>query len=414
MARGLVRPQAPGAEGRRRRARHFAVAILLAQRSDGGPEPAQLARSARAEIRGGFGEFQARFLTARLRCRGQSRRGAAFTPRLLRVKESSAMTLYRRVIGYYRPYLGTIAFSMILLVIGVNFSLLKYWPDPVGDRSCDQGRADRHGALGGLRLLALPGRRRRRRSHGRDLFPRGPARVLAQLRLDRGGPEGAAAVAHATLLVPCNTCRFISTTSGAAAIPPSAWPMTSQAVQTYFNRGFDTIFGSAITLLTTFAYMVKMDWLLALISLCILPPLWCTIYLFSARVRRQTTALQQEESDVLARASEGLTSIRIVHAFGQEEFEVREFEREGAAELRGEPEPDDHQRRLDAARFHRNGARPVARTDRRCDPHYRRASDCRRADTLPRLRRHALPAVGATKLYRVGAGGRGSRHAARV
>ena len=45
-------------------------------------------------------------------------------------------------------------------------------------------------------------------------------------------------------------------------------------------------------------------------------------------MRRQTTTLQQEESDVLARASEGLTSIRIVHAFGQEEYEVREFERE--------------------------------------------------------------------------------------
>jgi hypothetical protein len=40
------------------------------------------------------------------------------------------MTLYRRVIGYYRPYLGTICFSLILLVIGVNFSLLKFWPIP--------------------------------------------------------------------------------------------------------------------------------------------------------------------------------------------------------------------------------------------------------------------------------------------
>ncbi len=38
------------------------------------------------------------------------------------------MNLYRRVIGYYRPYLGTICFSMILLVIGVGFSLLKYVP----------------------------------------------------------------------------------------------------------------------------------------------------------------------------------------------------------------------------------------------------------------------------------------------
>ncbi len=102
----------------------------------------------------------------------------------------------------------------------------------------------------------------------------------------------------------------------------------SQAVQTFYNRGFDTIIGSAITLLTTFLYMAAMDVELAGISLLILPLLWFTIYFFSARVRRQTTTLQQEESDVLARASEGLTSIRIVHAFGQEEYEVREFVRE--------------------------------------------------------------------------------------
>ncbi len=71
-----------------------------------------------------------------------------------------------------------------------------------------------------------------------------------------------------------------------------------------------------------------MDATLAGISLLILPLLWFTIYVFSARVRRQSSELQQEESGVLARASEGLTSIRIVHAFGQEEYEVREFVRE--------------------------------------------------------------------------------------
>ena len=74
--------------------------------------------------------------------------------------------------------------------------------------------------------------------------------------------------------------------------------------------------------------MYGMDPILAFLSLLILPLLWFTITFFSGVVRRQTTALQQEESDVLARASEGLTSIRIVHAFGQEEYEVREFANE--------------------------------------------------------------------------------------
>jgi ATP-binding cassette subfamily B protein/subfamily B ATP-binding cassette protein MsbA len=237
------------------------------------------------------------------------------------------MTLYRRVIGYYRPYLGTICFSLILFVIGTNLNLLKYWPI---QWAIDHVVTVKPG--GRVHWAAL------------DLQPWQAAIV--------------AGVAMVTIYFLAGLLGFwrnyVSIEVGLKALLQLRTQLysylqylplhfhdqrrsgdstfrvayDSQAVQTYFNRGFDTIFGSAITLLTTFAYMLRMDWALALISLCILPPLWCTIYLFSARVRRQTTELQQEESDVLARASEGLTSIRIVHAFGQEEFEVREFERE--------------------------------------------------------------------------------------
>jgi ATP-binding cassette subfamily B protein len=237
------------------------------------------------------------------------------------------MTLYRRVIGYYRPYLGTITFSMILLVIGVNFSLLKYWPI---QWAIDHVVTVKPGGLVEWKGLS---------------FTPVHAAIFA----------GAAMVTIYLLAGLLGFWRnYVSIEVGLKALLQLRTQLysylqylplhfhdqrrsgdstfrvayDSQAVQTYFNRGFDTIFGSVITLLTTFAYMVRMDWQLALISLGILPPLWVTIYLFSARVRRQTTALQQEESDVLARASEGLTSIRIVHAFGQEEFEVREFERE--------------------------------------------------------------------------------------
>src|SRR5271170_6983776 len=59
------------------------------------------------------------------------------------------MNLYRRVIGYYRPYLGTICFSLILLVVGVNFSLLKYWPVQwVMDQVIKVGRDGQWHALG--------------------------------------------------------------------------------------------------------------------------------------------------------------------------------------------------------------------------------------------------------------------------
>jgi ATP-binding cassette subfamily B protein len=239
------------------------------------------------------------------------------------------MNLYRRVIGYYRPYLSTICFSLILLVVGVNFSLLKYWPikwviDQVIPMSKGTGAAsvgswvftDRyHAALFAaiamvvINLLAgLLGFWRNYVSIEVGL------KALLQLRTQL--------YSYLQYL----PLHFHDRRRSGDSTFRVAYD--SQAIQTFYNRGFDTIIGSIVTLVTTFAYMAAMDAILAGMSLLIIPLLWITIYFFSARVRSQTTTLQQEESDVLARASEGLTSIRIVHAFGQEEFEVREFERE--------------------------------------------------------------------------------------
>jgi ATP-binding cassette subfamily B protein len=237
------------------------------------------------------------------------------------------MTLYRRVIGYYRPYLGTIFFSLILLVIGVNFSLLKYWPIQwVIDHVVTVGP---NGIVHWSGLTFLP-------THA-ALFA-GIAMVIIYLLAGVLGfwrnYVSIEVGLKALLQLRTQLYSYLQylplhfhdqRRSGDSTFRVA---YDSQAIQTFYNRGFDTILGSVVTLLTTFAYMVKMDPVLAGISLLILPPLWFTIYLFSARVRRQTTTLQQEESDVLARASEGLTSIRIVHAFGQEEFEVGEFTRE--------------------------------------------------------------------------------------
>jgi ATP-binding cassette subfamily B protein len=246
------------------------------------------------------------------------------------------MNLYRRVIGYYRPYLGTICFSLILLVIGVNFSLLKYWPvqfvidhvvtvDPQGlavhvgkggeihwhSLAMSPGKAALFAAIAMVVIYLLAGLLAFWRNYVSIEIG---LKALLQLRTQL--------YSYLQYL----PLHFHDRRRSGDSTFRVAYD--SQAIQTFYNRGFDTIFGSVVTLLTTFAYMAAMDLVLAGISLCILPLLWITIYTFSARVRRQTTTLQQEESDVLARASEGLTSIRIVHAFGQEEFEVREFERE--------------------------------------------------------------------------------------
>lgn len=102
----------------------------------------------------------------------------------------------------------------------------------------------------------------------------------------------------------------------------------AQAVQTYFNRGFVTILGSLLTLVGTFFVMWKMSPLLALLSLAVVPFLMMAIVRYAGRIRKETAALQAQESDVLSRASEGLSSIRVVHAFGRESHEIDLFRQE--------------------------------------------------------------------------------------
>ena len=107
----------------------------------------------------------------------------------------------------------------------------------------------------------------------------------------------------------------------------------SQSIQTIFNKGFATILGSVVMLGWTFAIMAWMNWPLALTSLAVLPMVTWAIRHFADRVRRQSTAIQERESDLLSVAQEGISQIRMVHAFGRETFEVRQFRRRAAQSL---------------------------------------------------------------------------------
>src|SRR5437868_15537159 len=79
--------------------------------------------------------------------------------------------------------------------------------------------------------------------------------------------------------------------------------------------------------------MVRLDWQLTLLSLGIVPLIIVAIYFFAHRIRRESTFIQEQESAVLAQAQEGLSSIRMVHAFGREEFEVRQFHQQARQSL---------------------------------------------------------------------------------
>ncbi len=99
----------------------------------------------------------------------------------------------------------------------------------------------------------------------------------------------------------------------------------SQAIQTIYNKGFATILSSVLMLILTFGIMVWMNWPLALTSMAVLPLVFLTIRHYADRVRRQSTTIQERESDLLTLTQEGIAQIRMVHAFGREDFEIRQF-----------------------------------------------------------------------------------------
>jgi ATP-binding cassette subfamily B protein len=235
------------------------------------------------------------------------------------------MPIYRRVLRYYRPFVGQTAFGLVLSVCGIGLNLLKPWPFKIiVDDLIPHGGltghwagifpADRHAAL-----LALCG-------------------TLVVIQLLWGVVNWLTNYLfvgiglQALLKLRTELYAYLQSLSlkyhDAQRSSDSSFRVAydSQAIQTMYNQGFTNIFGSALTLVGTFIVMIGIDWQLTLLSLGVVPLIVGAIYFFADRIRSQSTAIHEQESAVLAQAQEGLSSVRMVHAFGREEWEVRQFQ----------------------------------------------------------------------------------------
>jgi ATP-binding cassette, subfamily B, bacterial len=235
------------------------------------------------------------------------------------------MSIYRRVLRYYRPFLWQTIFGLCLSLLGVGLNLLKPWPFKiiVDDflRAGPTIRPDwRMWVL--LLCLALIGIQF---VWGivnwitNYLFVKIGLQALLKLRTDLYSYLQSLSLKY-------HDARRSSDSSFRVAYD-------SQSIQTIYNKGFTNIFGSVVTLIGTFVIMLRLDWQLTLVSLAIVPLVIGAIYLFAHRIRCQSTSIQEQESAVLAQAQEGLSSIRMVHAFGREDFEVRQFQQQARQSL---------------------------------------------------------------------------------
>ncbi len=238
------------------------------------------------------------------------------------------MSIYRRVLQYYRPYLPQTLGGLLLVLLGIGLSLLKPWPFKIIVDHILPGRPPDwlppHLPLAVLVLCAglvviqlLWGLVNLATNL---LFVRIGLQTLLRLRTE----------IYATL----QSLSFKYHDARRSSDSSFRVAYDSQSIQTMYNKGLTAIFGSVVTLFGTFAVMVVIDWQLTLLSLAIVPAIIFAIYFFASRIRAQSTSIQEEESAVLAQAQEGLSSIRMVHAFGREEYEVRQFETRAAHSLR--------------------------------------------------------------------------------
>src|SRR5216110_318262 len=235
------------------------------------------------------------------------------------------MSIYRRVLRYYRPFLGQTIFGLCLSLLGIALNLLKPWPFKIiVDDFLRAGSAIRSDwrmwvlllclAVIGIQLL-----------WGiinwitNYLFVKVGLQTLLKLRTDLYSYLQSLSLKY-------HDARRSSDSSFRVAYD-------SQSIQTIYNKGFTNIFASIVTLIGTFVIMLRLDWQLTLVSLGIVPLVVGAIYFFAHRIRRESTSIQEHESAVLAQAQEGLSSIRMVHAFGREQYEVMQFHQQAQQSL---------------------------------------------------------------------------------
>src|ERR1700731_2928852 len=247
------------------------------------------------------------------------------------------MSIYRRVLKYYRPFLPQTVLATIFSLVGIGLNLLKPWPFKfIVDNVIPKFGLGAHIRIWDREPWWL---------HDPKALVLIPCLALVVIQVLWGLCNwvtnyvfvkiGLQALLKLRTEIYSHLQRLSLKFHDARRSTDSSFRVAydSQAIQTIYNKGFTGIFGSTITLIGTFAVMVRLDWQLALLSLAVIPLLLVAIYFFAHRIRRESTFIQEQESAVLAQAQEGLSSIRMVHAFGREDWEVHQFHQQAQQSL---------------------------------------------------------------------------------
>ena len=248
------------------------------------------------------------------------------------------MGVYRRTLSYYRPFWVETSLALLLSLGVTALNLLKPWPfkyivdgilSPVNEatRPAHEQLQQWFGALPGSQVILILCL-----SMVLITFVAGLINLFSNYMLIGVGLKALLRIrTELYAYLQSLSLKFHDTRRSSDSSFRVAYD--SQSIQTIYNRGFTNIFSSGLTLVATFVIMVKIDARLTMLSLAVVPVIVFLIHYYAKKVRTQSTTIKERESDLLATVQEGLASIRLVHAFGREDYEVGQFRRRAAESL---------------------------------------------------------------------------------
>ncbi|WP_337871900.1 ABC transporter ATP-binding protein [Ignavibacterium sp.] len=99
-------------------------------------------------------------------------------------------------------------------------------------------------------------------------------------------------------------------------------------VQSSISATFSNLIKEPLTILVFLGIALSISWQLTLFALVILPFSMAIIAWIGFKLRRQTTKLQEKLADITSILQETISGVKIVKAFGMEEFENKRFMKE--------------------------------------------------------------------------------------
>ncbi len=104
-----------------------------------------------------------------------------------------------------------------------------------------------------------------------------------------------------------------------------------ERLKTFFQEQFISVFRIVVLILLSLTCMVLMNWKLSLIALILFPIIVSYSLLFHNRIRDRFTDCDESEGVLSTIAQENLTGVRVVRAFGREDYERERFEKQNEA-----------------------------------------------------------------------------------